>query len=223
MAVYVYSLAKDGGTPLSENFKVSEFACRDGTDEILIDSDLVDTLQKLRDRFKKPVTVTSGYRTPEHNAAVGGATGSYHVKGRAADIVISGITPIETAKYAEHKGVQGIGLYDYASGGFVHVDTRPDKYFWTQKSASASCAGTETFLDGSEDFEDGEITGEDDGVTQAETAAGGSWAEEDVAWAVENGIITGDGTGLALSRGCTRREAAVMLHRFWKLVKGGAD
>jgi uncharacterized protein YcbK (DUF882 family) len=34
-----------------------------------------------------PVTVTSGYRTPEHNATVGGIEGSQHTKGQAVDII----------------------------------------------------------------------------------------------------------------------------------------
>jgi len=34
-----------------------------------------------------PVTITSGYRTPEHNVAVGGVENSQHVKGQAADFI----------------------------------------------------------------------------------------------------------------------------------------
>lgn len=216
MAVYVYSLAADGDKPLSPNFKIKEFACKDGSDEILIDSELVEILQKVRDRFGAAVTINSGYRTAAHNAAVGGASNSYHVKGRAADIAVSGAAPLAVAKYAEHIGVPGIGLYDYASGGFAHLDTRNEKYFWIQKGASASCITTETFLDGTEDF-GGE---KENSPIQTEATPDCSWADEAVSWAVENGIANGDGTGLALSRGCTRREAIVMLHRLRKLIAG---
>lgn len=43
-------------------------------------------LQPLRDAYKRPMTVNSGYRCPELNRIVGGAATSQHVKGEAADI-----------------------------------------------------------------------------------------------------------------------------------------
>lgn len=48
---------------------------------------LVDNvLDPLRAAYGKPITVNSGYRSPALNKAVGGAAGSQHVKGEAADI-----------------------------------------------------------------------------------------------------------------------------------------
>lgn len=48
---------------------------------------LVDNvLDPLREAWGKPITVTSGYRCPELNRAVGGSMTSDHLKGRAADI-----------------------------------------------------------------------------------------------------------------------------------------
>ena len=46
-------------------------------------------LQKARNMFGRPIIVTSGYRSPEVNALVGGAAGSQHMKGEAADITAS--------------------------------------------------------------------------------------------------------------------------------------
>ena len=43
--VKTYSLKSDGETLISTNFKVKEFACKDGTDKILIDIELVNILQ----------------------------------------------------------------------------------------------------------------------------------------------------------------------------------
>lgn len=40
-----------------------------------------------------PLTVTSGYRSPEVNREVGGAMNSFHVEGRAADIVHADLKP----------------------------------------------------------------------------------------------------------------------------------
>ena len=43
-------------------------------------------LQPLRDHFGHSITVTSGYRSPKVNKAVGGAANSDHLYGYAADI-----------------------------------------------------------------------------------------------------------------------------------------
>ena len=126
-----YSVKKNGNEKLSDNFKVKEFRCKDGSDSVLIDGKLVDILQSIRDYFGKPVTVNSAYRNTTYNRKIGGASGSLHVKGMAADIVVSGVAPTEVAKYAERIGVKGIGLYETKKDGyFVHVDTRPAKSFW---------------------------------------------------------------------------------------------
>lgn len=131
----VYSLAKDGGRRLSANFRLWEFACRDGSDPVFIDTRLVQVLQSVRDHFGKPVTVTSGYRTPAYNKKVGGAAYSQHCCGRAADIRVPGV-PVETlAAYAEKllPDTGGIGRYPVRSGrptGWVHIDTRPAKSRW---------------------------------------------------------------------------------------------
>lgn len=129
--IKTYSLKLSGEQKLSDNFKVREFRCKDGSDYILIDDDLVDILQKIRSHFGKPVTINSAYRNATYNKKVGGASGSLHVKGMAADIVVRNIAPAEVAKYAERIGVKGIGLYETDKDGyFVHVDTRTNKSFW---------------------------------------------------------------------------------------------
>lgn len=130
MAIKTYK--KGSKEKLSTNFKVSEFACRGSgcCAEVLIDEKLVEHLQNIRDHFGKSVTITSGYRCDAHNKKVGGATGSRHTKGQAADIVVAGVTPAEVAKFAESIGVLGIGLYEVKDGNFVHIDTRTKKSFW---------------------------------------------------------------------------------------------
>ena len=131
-----YSLKKDGEKQLSANFKVKEFACKDGADEILIAGGLVAKLQQIRDHFDKEVNINSGYRTAAHNKAVGGSPNSQHLLGMAADISIAGVTPLQIAQYAEYlfgKTTGGIGLY----GTFVHIDIRAARSRWDQRSGSA--------------------------------------------------------------------------------------
>lgn len=146
MAVKTYS--KSSNVSLSTNFKVSEFACKGGTccSTVLIDDKLVEYLQKIRDHFGKTITITSAYRCPTHNSRVGGASGSRHTKGHAADIVVQGVAPAEVAKYAESIGILGIGLYETAKDGhFVHIDTRDYKSFWYgQAQVSRSTFGKYT-------------------------------------------------------------------------------
>ena len=115
MALQAYSLARDGSTALSPHFCVREFRCKDGSG--------------------KPVTITSAYRTPAHNAKAGGAKFSQHLYGRAADIRVQGVSVEAVAAYAESlmpdRG--GVGRYPVKAGraaGWVHVDTRADKARW---------------------------------------------------------------------------------------------
>lgn len=118
---------------LSTNFKSTEFDCHGNgcCTKTQVDQKLVEYLQNIRTHFGKAVNVSSGYRCATHNKNVGGATGSYHAKGQAADIYINGVAPAEIAKYAESIGILGIGLYETnADGYFVHVDTRTTKSFW---------------------------------------------------------------------------------------------
>ena len=85
MALQAYSLARDGSTALSPHFCVREFRCKDGSDPVFIDTALAELLERIREHFGKPVTITSAYRTPAHNAKAGGAKFSQHMYGRAAD------------------------------------------------------------------------------------------------------------------------------------------
>ena len=137
MKIKSFSLARDGNTALAPHFRVREFRCKDGSDEILVDEALVLLLQCIREHFGKAVTITSGYRTPTHNAKVGGSKSSQHLLGRAADIQVAGTSVEDVASYAESllHNWGGVGRYPVKAGrakGWVHVDTRPNKSRWTQ-------------------------------------------------------------------------------------------
>lgn len=128
-----YDCKKGHVTKLSDYFNSTEFDCHGNgcCTETKINKRLIEYLDQIRKHFGKPIIVTSGYRCPVHNKRVGGATGSRHSKGDAADIVVQGIAPREVAKYAESIGILGIGLYETSSdGNFVHIDTRSTKSFW---------------------------------------------------------------------------------------------
>lgn len=86
---------------------------------------LAHRLQVIRTFFAKPLIINSGFRTPEHNKEVGGASKSLHLQGKAADIVIEGVRP-----YAIQEALEdwdgGLGLYKT----FTHVDIRGHKARW---------------------------------------------------------------------------------------------
>lgn len=60
---------------------------------------IVFCLQPLRERLKKPVIITSGYRSHEVNKLVGGAQNSQHTRGQAVDIVVNGLTPAQLTDF----------------------------------------------------------------------------------------------------------------------------
>lgn len=53
-----------------------------------MESLIAELLDPVRELWGAPVKVNSGYRCPELNRAVGGASGSQHTEGRAADITV---------------------------------------------------------------------------------------------------------------------------------------
>ena len=85
---------------LSEHFDLSEFTRSATADRLHIDNSIPEelipnlknlceqVLEPLRQHFGTPVVISSGYRCPELNKAVGGVPNSQHLKGEAADIVL---------------------------------------------------------------------------------------------------------------------------------------
>lgn len=144
---YLY-FTKGQSVKVSEHFMSIEFDCHGSgcCSETIVNEKLVEYLEKIRNHFNARITITSPYRCPTHNSRVGGAVGSRHSKGDAADIVVEGVAPREVAKYAESIGIMGIGLYETSSDGhFVHIDTREKKSFWYgQKEAYRSTFGGST-------------------------------------------------------------------------------
>ena len=121
---------------LTNNFNLSEFACKDGTpvpSELLDNvTELAKNLQVLRDFIGLPIKINSSYRTPSHNKAVGGAAKSQHLLAKAADIKVSGMKPADLAQIIEGlidmgKMKQGgLGVYNT----FCHYDIRGTKSRW---------------------------------------------------------------------------------------------
>ena len=66
---------------------VSERVCTEARQQAALTAPLVkEVLDPLREKYGKPIRVNSGYRCKHHNLEVGGAVGSQHMKGEAADV-----------------------------------------------------------------------------------------------------------------------------------------
>jgi len=82
-----------------------------------------NVLQPVREHFGKSVTVNSGYRSPESNAAVGGSKTSDHCKGQAADIEIDGISTTLVSSAPELSDRSSIGAQHIVGLDHVVINT----------------------------------------------------------------------------------------------------
>jgi uncharacterized protein YcbK (DUF882 family) len=121
---------------ITNNFSLQEFDSKCGREmpsQVVTNIiELAKNLQVLRDEVKKSIQITSGYRSPEHNAKVKGAKNSQHITGMAADIKVAGMTPKQVAEVIERLIAEkkmkegGIGIYKT----WLHYDIRNTKARW---------------------------------------------------------------------------------------------
>jgi hypothetical protein len=149
---------------LSANFSLKELTKSDTATRLGIDNtpnqETIDNLkmlcekvlQPVREHFGKSVTVNSGYRSPESNAAVGGSKTSDHCKGQAADIEIAGVPNAELAQWIMNNlDYTQLILEFYTQGipdsGWVHVSFDP-KNLKKQELTAVKVAGKTQYLQG---------------------------------------------------------------------------
>ena len=113
------------------NFSEAELNCNSGAECPYPDRlrHLAWTLQAIREYYGKPIRVNSGYRSPEHNAKIGGVRNSQHVQALAADLApttgkaedLDRLTAVVSGLAATGKIPNG-GIGTYKT--FVHYDMR---------------------------------------------------------------------------------------------------
>lgn len=101
---------------LSEHFTLEELTASDTASrrglnnspsgEVLLNlKKLATALETIRSTIGKPISITSGYRSPEVNAWIGGSKTSQHCKGQAADIKVKGMNPNEVVEAIIESGL----------------------------------------------------------------------------------------------------------------------
>ncbi|MBA8839533.1 D-Ala-D-Ala carboxypeptidase family metallohydrolase [Ochrobactrum sp. RH2CCR150] len=99
---------------------------RQTVDVACLKPQLVSMLKTMERHFRRPVMVTSGYRSPSYNRKVNGARKSLHMICAAADIQIDGVSKWEMARFARSMpGRGGVGTYCHTTS--IHVDIGPER------------------------------------------------------------------------------------------------
>ena len=117
---------------LTKNFRITEFEKGQSVPDQYFNNvrELAIQLQKARDILGLPFLITSGYRDPEHNASVGGARNSYHLKASAADLKIQGLTGKQMfwifSVLMDNGIIKNGGLKEYDNR--IHYDIRQGKW-----------------------------------------------------------------------------------------------
>ena len=148
----IATLAGSENLNLTDHFTVeeltrSEYALRRGIDntpdaEVTANLQvLAQGLERARTALGAPIVISSGYRSAKVNAAIGGAVGSFHQKGLAADFKVPGMSVLDACKKLE--AAKDHIRYDkliYEFGAWVHlqfadVDESPRMAEYTIKNA----------------------------------------------------------------------------------------
>lgn len=148
MSILTYKF--DDQTQLSPHFNAREFRCSCGkSHETLLASELVDKLEALYTALNcSKIIVTSGYRCPEHDKAVGGTSSGQHTKGTAADVCCYGqdgqpISSKTVCCKAQDLGFGGIANIT-TSYQYTHLDVRTG-YRWLGDETKGNGTVTDDF------------------------------------------------------------------------------
>ena len=111
---------------VSAHFTREELADRESGEHKFSQTTL-DRLERVRVKCGFPFKISSGYRTPEHNAAVS-ATGldGPHTTGQAVDVVVGSGQAYKLVAVAIDEGFTGIGVQQKGDTRFIHLDDLPN-------------------------------------------------------------------------------------------------
>lgn len=109
------------------HFNPNEFACKCGCGQNEFSADTAVRFDNVRHEYGKPLTVSSGYRCPKHNAEESdtGLTGP-HTTGHAVDSPVDRKDAFRLNAIAIKYGFMGIGYKQHGTSRYMHLDDLPD-------------------------------------------------------------------------------------------------
>lgn len=158
-----YSYNTDKDKFISPHFQVWEFRSFDDeqqiltTDEILIDTKLVEYLENLFNTLNcSIIKITSGYRDETFDERIGGFKG-FHSKGQAADFMCydqnnNQIDPKNICLKCEDLNINGVG---YGSN-YNHIDTRDYKSYFDETNGNTNIDSWYKYFNIKEDYNIGD-------------------------------------------------------------------
>ena len=117
-------------------FNRGEFECSH-THTCEMDQEFIYKLNELRERFKQPLIINSGYRSPKHPIEYAKKTPGAHASGKACDISVSRQDALKLLELAIKLGFTGFGINQKGGSRFLHLDTlenssaRPRPTIWS--------------------------------------------------------------------------------------------
>jgi zinc D-Ala-D-Ala carboxypeptidase len=117
-----------------EEFLVSQTAARMGRVIEPTQSDVRNltklcesVLEPLRVALARPLVITSGLRPLWLNEVIKGSKSSAHIDGRAADVQVHGLSPLEVCQKVAELGLPvDQCIYEFPPHGWVHLGIAPD-------------------------------------------------------------------------------------------------
>lgn len=111
-------------------FVESEFVCHCGCGQVHLNPRLIPTLIRVREKFGRPMIITSGYRCPSWNALVSASGGREHVDGEAADVLCtSNFLRFELLAACLEVALKRLGI----DSTFIHIgisEALPQRGIW---------------------------------------------------------------------------------------------
>lgn len=131
-------IVKDDEWGLYPNFKKEEFACHH-TGLCLMTHRFMDTIQKIRNQYDKPMIISSGYRDVSHPVERDKREPGEHTFGLAADIKVYGRDAMDLLEAALMNGIQRVGVSQKGDvcKRFIHIgmgeelDSRFPIWLWS--------------------------------------------------------------------------------------------
>lgn len=104
-------------------------------------------LEPVREHFARPVIVSSGFRAPAVNRAIGGSGTSQHCLGEAADFTVPGISNLEVLRWMERRLLYDQLIYEFGESGWIHCSYRAGR-LRNQELTARRIAGRTQYLPG---------------------------------------------------------------------------